>query len=57
MGNQNQPVDRMLESRIEALDGAEGVKDFQLESQSDDGFVANYVSEGHRRAARSTVPG
>jgi hypothetical protein len=51
VGNQHQPVATMLEERIDALDGAEGVKDFVLESRSSIGFVANYVSEGHRRVA------
>ena len=41
----------MLDARINALDGAEGVKDFVLETKSADGFIANYVSEGHRRVA------
>lgn len=51
VGNQHQPIATMLAERIDALDGAEGVKDFVLESRSSMGFVANYVSEGHRRVA------
>ncbi len=51
IGNQYQPIATMLEARINALDGAEGVKDFVLESQSTNGFIANYVNERHRRVA------
>ena len=51
VGNQYQPIPTMLEARIDALDGAESVKDFVLESRIGNGFVANYVSEGHRRVA------
>jgi len=51
VGNQYQPIATMLEARINALDGAESVKDFVVESRIANGFVANYVSEGHRRVA------
>ena len=51
VANQYQPIATMLEARINALDGAEGVKDFVLESRIANGFVADYVSEGHRRVA------
>lgn len=48
VGNQYQPVATILEARINALDGAESVKDFVVESRTADGFVANYVNDGYR---------
>lgn len=38
-----------LQARLEALDGATGIEDLTVESQTADSFVATYVSESHRR--------
>jgi hypothetical protein len=38
-----------LQTRIDALDGATGIQEFTVESQTADTFIATYVSEGHRR--------
>lgn len=54
IGNKHGGVEAMVESRIEALADAQGVRDFHLESQDTDRFVANYVSEGHRRVTMET---
>ena len=51
VGAGHQPVAKALSSRIAALDGAESVKDFDLETQTTDSFTATYVSEEHRRLA------
>lgn len=51
VGVRHQPVATALAERIAALDGAESVKDFDLESQSADSFTATYVSDEHRRLA------
>ncbi len=54
VSNNFQAISSALEERIENLSGAEGVADFDLESESNDTFVANYVSEGYRRVAMET---
>lgn len=41
-------IDRSLNDRLAALDGAADVSDLHVESRSADSFVANYVSGGHR---------
>ena len=51
IANQYQPIPALLEARIDALDGAESVKDFVLESRTDASFVADYVSDDYRRVA------
>lgn len=38
-----------LADRIAALDGATGIEEFEVESQTADGFVASYVLDGYRR--------
>jgi len=51
VSNSFQEVSAALTERISKLSGAESVSDFELESQSSDTFVANYVSLGYRRVA------
>jgi len=49
IGNLYKQVPAALADRIGALDGAESVQDFDVESQTDDSFTAAYVSDEHRR--------
>lgn len=42
-------IPNALASRIDALDGATGIQDFDVESQSVDTFTASYVLDGYRR--------
>lgn len=51
VSNTFQEVSAAVERRIDDLSGAESVSSFELESQSSDAFVANYVSLGYRRVA------
>ncbi|MFC5492084.1 hypothetical protein [Nocardioides caricicola] len=51
IGNLYSPVPKALADRITALDDAESVKDFDVESQTADSFTATYVSDEHRRLA------
>ncbi|WP_243059498.1 hypothetical protein [Nocardioides sp. SR21] len=45
----HQPIPTVLSQRIAALEGAESVKDLDIESQTADSFTATYVSDKHRR--------
>ena len=54
VSNSFQAVPSALEERIEDLSGAESVSGFDLESRSDDTFVASYVSGGYRRVSMET---
>lgn len=45
----HQPIPTVLSQRIAALDGAESVKELDIESQTADSFTATYVSDKHRR--------
>lgn len=51
VGSRYQAVPTALAERIQALDSATDVLDFEVESKSIDTFVANYVSKGYRRIA------
>jgi hypothetical protein len=51
VSNTFQEVSSAVAERVGDLSGAESVSDFDLESQSSDTFVANYVSLGYRRVA------
>ncbi len=54
ISNTFQAVPSALEERIADLRSAESVSDFELESRSDDTFVASYVSGGYRRVSWET---
>lgn len=49
IGNQYQPVDRAVDSRLDALRSSDDVAGLEVLSRTDTGFVAEYVSDGHRR--------
>lgn len=49
-----QAVPVALAQRIRALETADSVQEFDLESSTDDTFVASYVSEGYRRITWET---
>ncbi|MFC5731372.1 MULTISPECIES: hypothetical protein [Nocardioides] len=49
IGNQYQPVEQAITSRLDALRTADDVEDFRVLSLTADGFVAEYVSAGYRR--------
>ena len=51
VGNQNVTIAGALQDRIQAVDGAEGTEEFDLESQTPDTFTSTYVLEGYRRLA------
>ena len=51
VGNLFQPISTALNARITALENAAEVHDLQFESRTSDGFVATYVSGGHRHVA------
>lgn len=49
IGNQYQPVEQAITSRLDALRTADDVEDLRVLSRTADGFVAEYVSAGYRR--------
>jgi hypothetical protein len=51
IGNRYMSVTDALEERLTALQNAEDVSDFHLQTRTADGFTADYVSGDHRRVA------
>jgi hypothetical protein len=51
VGGQNQTIEGALANRIEAVDGASGTEEFDLESRTPDTFTSTYVLDHHRRLA------
>ncbi|MBZ5735705.1 hypothetical protein K8Z61_14520 [Nocardioides sp. TRM66260-LWL] len=49
VGSRHQPVAQALDDRINALAGAQDVRELDVESRSSDTFVGTYVSGGYRR--------
>lgn len=54
IGNQYQPVDRAVDSRLDALRSSDDVEGLEVLSRTETGFVAEYVSDGYRRVTMET---